>query len=412
LPILLLNFTVAGFTGFNRPSVHKIIKGNMPEERPQEQDSAPEPANSPAAEQPAAAVPPESKPPEPPAVTAEVVAEPAKPVTPKPATPPAPDNSVLIGERLQQFWQQVGPVVLVSGISVLRVLVSLLTNGLTLLEKKAPDQASTAPTVTGLLEKADPVVQKAKPFLAQLWQLWLKLLVWLRSVAPANWQRQLNSLTDNVLTAIMVGILLLVFWFWGLITPDQPPATRKVANRPPEVSRSARPKVTPAPQVASKPVRTAPSIAPSSAPSVAPSIAATPRPIPKPKPSPAAIPSPKPSPAAAPSSSPIAAAAKPTTEQTRLADLRTKFSKVANAYSDGLVQDVTLNPTTSRLRVQLKDKWYDLNASQQDQLAQGLLDSSASADFSKLELADTKNRLVARSPVVGSDVVILRRSLS
>jgi hypothetical protein len=313
---------------------------------------------------------------------------------------------VLIGERLQQFWQKVGPIILISGISVLRVLVSLLTNGLNLLETNAPEQASAAPTVAGLAEKADPVVQKAKPILAQLWQLWLKLLAWLRSVAPANWQRQLNSLTDNVLTAIMVGILLLVFWFWGLITPDQPPATRKVANRPPEVSRSARPKVTPTPQVASKPVRTAPSIAPSTAPSVAPSVAATPRPIPKPSP----VVSPKPSPSQITSSSPIAA--KPSTEQTRLADLRTKFSKVANAYGDGLVQDVTLNPTTSRLRVQLKDKWYDLNASQQDQLAQGLLNSSASADFSKLELADTKNRLVARSPVVGSDVVILRRSLS
>jgi hypothetical protein len=388
----------------------------MPEERPQEQDSASEPANSPAAEQPAAAATPESKPPEPPtqAVTAEVVAEPAKPVTPKPAAPPAPDNSVLIGERLQQFWQKVGPIVLISGISVLRVLVSLLTNGLNLLETNAPQQASAAPTVAGLAEKADPVVQKAKPILTQLWQLWLKLLAWLRSVAPANWQRQLNSLTDNVLTAIMVGILLLVFWFWGLITPDQPPATRKVANRPPEVSRSARPQVTPPPQVASKPVRTAPSIASSTAPSVAPSIAATPRPIPKPKPNPVASPksSPLPSPLPSPVASSSPMAAKPTTEQTRLADLRTQFNKVANAYGDGLVQEVTLNPTTSRLRVQLKDKWYDLNASQQDQLAQGLLDSSASADFSKLELADTKNRLLARSPVVGSDVVILRRSLA
>lgn len=384
----------------------------MPEERPQEQDSASESANSPAAEQPAAAAPPESIPPESPtqAVVAEVVAEPAKPVTPKPAAPPAPDDSVLIGERLQQIWQKVGPVVLVSGISALRVLVSLLTNGLNLLETKAPEQASAAPTVAGLVEKADPVVQKAKPILAQLWQLWLKLLAWLRSVAPANWQRQLNSLTDNVLTAIMVGILLLVFWFWGLITPDQPPATRKVANRPPEVSRSDRPKVTPAPQVSSKPVRTVPSTTPSVAPPVAPTLAATPRPIPKPKPSPVAIPSPKPIPSTTPSGSPMAA--KPSAEQAKLADLRTQFSKVANAYGDGLVQEVTLNPTTNRLRVQLKDKWYDLNASQQDQLAQGLFDRSASADFSKLELADTKNRLVARSPVVGSDVVILRRSLS
>jgi hypothetical protein len=381
----------------------------MSEERPQEQDSTTESTNTPAADQPATAAAPESTPtptPEPQAVAAEVVTE---PVPSKPAAPPTTDDSVLIGERLEQFWQKVGPVVLISSISALRVLVSLLTNGLSLLEKKAPQQASSAPTVDSLVQKADPVVQKAKPVLAQLWQLWLKLLAWLRSIAPANWQRQLNSLTDNVLTALMVGILLLVFWFWGLITPDQPPAARKAANRPPEMSRAARPQVTPAPQVASKPVRPKPvpsPVAPSVAPSVAPKIAATP----KPKPSPVVVPSPsiKPSPVASPS--PVVA--KPTSEKDKLADLRTTFNKVANAYGDGLVQEVTLNPSTSRLRVLLKDKWYDLSASQQDQLAQGLLESSTNADFSKLELADSKNRLVARSPVVGTDVVILRRSLS
>jgi hypothetical protein len=318
----------------------------------------------------------------------------------------------LIGERLQQFWQKAGPIVLVSGISVLRVLVSVLTSGLSFLEKTAPEEAKAAPTVAGLTEKADPVVQKAKPVLAQLWQLWLKLLQWVRSVVPENWRRQLNSLTDNVLTGLIVGALLLVFWFWGLITPDQSPAAaRTAAKRPPEMSRSARPSTRPqaqaTPQVARKPLRSVPSPAPS----VAPSIAAKPVPTPRPKPSPVAIPSPKPSPVAAPSPTPSLVAAKPSSEQARLADLRTKLAKVGNTYGDGLVQDLSISPSTGALRVQLKDKWYDLNATQQDQLAQELLQNSASADFSKLELADASNRLVARSPLVGTEVIILRRSL-
>jgi hypothetical protein len=395
----------------------------MPDERPPEQDPTTASANPPAPETPSEATPETAPPETPPAqpVAAEVVSTPAVPTsattgstassTPSttPTAPAAPDNSPLIGERLQQFWQKAGPIVLVSGISVLRVLVSVLTSGLSFLEKTAPEEAKAAPTVAGLTEKADPVVQKAKPVLTQLWQLWLKLLQWLRSVAPENWRRQLNSLTDNVLTGLIVGALLLVFWFWGLITPDQSPAAaRTAAKRPPEMSRSARPQAQATPQVARKPLRSVPSPAPS----VAPSIAAKPVPTPRPKPSPVAIPSPKPSPVAAPSPTPSPVAAKPSSEQARLADLRTKLAKVGNTYGDGLVQDLSVSPSTGSLRVQLKDKWYDLNATQQDQLAQELFQNSASADFSKLELADASNRLVARSPLVGTEVIILRRSLA
>jgi hypothetical protein len=167
--------------------------------------------------------------------------------------------------------------------------------------------------------------------------------------------------------------------------------------------------VAPSPKVAPK---VTPKVAATPKPSPTPKPIPSPSPKPSPKPSPVASPTVKPSPVASPSSTPLAKpspAPKVISAQDKLADLRTQLGKVAGGFGEGLVQDVTLNPTTNRLRVQLKDKWYDLGASQQDQLAQKLLESSVSADFSKLELADSQSRIVARSPIVGTEVVVLRR---
>jgi hypothetical protein len=64
-----------------------------------------------------------------------------------------------------------------------------------------------------------------------------------------------------------------------------------------------------------------------------------------------------------------------------------------------------------RLTVQLGDGWYELASAQQDGLANDLFKRSLKLKFEQLELADAAGKVLARSPVVGSKMVVLRRDL-
>jgi hypothetical protein len=64
----------------------------------------------------------------------------------------------------------------------------------------------------------------------------------------------------------------------------------------------------------------------------------------------------------------------------------------------------------SRLRLKLPDAWYKLGETQQNELAQQLWQRSQRFDFRKLEIQDAHNHLIARSPIVGNDMVVLRRT--
>ncbi|NJR39215.1 MAG: hypothetical protein HC781_10770 [Leptolyngbyaceae cyanobacterium CSU_1_4] len=76
-----------------------------------------------------------------------------------------------------------------------------------------------------------------------------------------------------------------------------------------------------------------------------------------------------------------------------------------------LIDWVRVNANKALLKVQLGDGWYGLDSAQQDQLANDLLKRSLKLQFSQLELADAAGQPLARSPVVGSKMVVLRRSL-
>jgi hypothetical protein len=64
-----------------------------------------------------------------------------------------------------------------------------------------------------------------------------------------------------------------------------------------------------------------------------------------------------------------------------------------------------------RLTVQLGDGWYELEFSQQDGLANDLFKRSLKLKFEQLELVDAAGKTLARSPVVGSKIVVLQRDL-
>lgn len=150
--------------------------------------------------------------------------------------------------------------------------------------------------------------------------------------------------------------------------------------------------------------------APEPAPEPSPEPIPTPAPEPAPEPSPEPIPMPSPEPE--PTSEPEVVAppeVELTPEQRLIASIQGEVVEVSNQYVTGLVESIQPNFRSSRLVVRVSDRWYFLSPKLQDQIANEVFARSQQLDFSKLELTDSQGRLVARNPVVGSTMVILKR---
>jgi len=98
-----------------------------------------------------------------------------------------------------------------------------------------------------------------------------------------------------------------------------------------------------------------------------------------------------------------------TDEQIAIAKIQTQVSEVANQFGEALLGSVQTNFKRGRLIVALNDGWYQLEPNQQTQLVSDLQNRSRSLNFKKLLVADAKNNLIARSPVTGDQVIILRK---
>lgn len=97
-----------------------------------------------------------------------------------------------------------------------------------------------------------------------------------------------------------------------------------------------------------------------------------------------------------------------TPEQIAIAKIQTQVSEVANQYGESLLGSVQTNFKRGRLIVALNDGWYQLDPQKQTQLVTDLQNRTRSLNFKKLLVADAQNHLIARSPVTGNEVIILR----
>jgi hypothetical protein len=100
-----------------------------------------------------------------------------------------------------------------------------------------------------------------------------------------------------------------------------------------------------------------------------------------------------------------------TPEQILIASIENQVNQLNRDYSQALIKSIKADFHRSFLQVQLNDAWYNLTTSQQDKFASKLLAEVKGLDFRILEIRDGTENLVARSPVVGSQMIILRRSL-
>ena len=92
--------------------------------------------------------------------------------------------------------------------------------------------------------------------------------------------------------------------------------------------------------------------------------------------------------------------------------IQAQMKKSTTKISPEIILSVRANFSASLLRVELNESWYDLSENKQNQMAQVLFDQAQNFDFTRIELIETSGKPLARSAVIGSNIVILNRTKS
>ena len=99
-----------------------------------------------------------------------------------------------------------------------------------------------------------------------------------------------------------------------------------------------------------------------------------------------------------------------TPEQNLVATLNKKISELVETYPQEFIEDVRINLPGSSLLVRVGNDWYDLDESERNSLGNEILERSRAFSFEKLELQDNLGTLVARSPVIGENIILIQDS--
>ena len=247
-------------------------------------------------------------------------------------------------------------------------------------------------TVVKLETETTADTQKKTNFLSR----WDGFLRTFRLFLPSNIS---NNVSDTLLTGIFAVIFVVTI---GITTFMFIPKSVEVATVPP-VEEVIPPKSVIEPEAEPTPVIE---------PEVIPTPIIEPEPTPTPVIEPEAIPTPVIETEATPT--PVVEL---TPEQTLLAGIENQFSDITIAVKNTkdkniisqLIKPLQANFRTSDLTVKISDVWYDLEKSQQDKLAADILQRSQELNFVHLEVVDFKNKVIARSPVVGNEMIIFNR---
>ncbi|MBE8992338.1 hypothetical protein [Nostoc sp. LEGE 12450] len=228
------------------------------------------------------------------------------------------------------------------------------------------------------LETAPPPGSEEKPsFLQQLQLRWGGLLRTIRLFLPSNLS---TKLSDTALTGIVTGIAVIIVWTTTTVFTGKP---TEIATVPPVEEVPA-----PTPTITTPPESVVPEPQPPQPPEE----------ITPPEPEPIPTPTPTPTPAI-----------ELTPEQALIAAIENQVAEISDRIASGLIKSIQANFRTSNLTVKISDDWYTLKESQQDKLAAEILQRSQELDFTHLEIIDSQDKLIARNPVVGTEMVIFKR---
>ncbi|MEA5508554.1 hypothetical protein VB715_02130 [Crocosphaera sp. UHCC 0190] len=209
-------------------------------------------------------------------------------------------------------------------------------------------------------EEKLPGIDGALPSFNRLQIWWDGVLGGIRSLFPTAISERLS---DWVITGVL-GVIIVAFLSTSVLLLPQPLSVSKIVQTPSEIPQ---PKVIETPPQLESP--------------------ALPEPI-----------------KLAPPPGP-----KLTPEQGLIAAIQQQVTELTNQYPTGLIGTIEANFLASRLIVTLGEQWYELPPKRQDTLANTILKRAQTLDFRKLEMIDDQGTLLARSPVVGDQIVILQR---
>ncbi len=236
------------------------------------------------------------------------------------------------------------------------------------------------------LETSPPPGTEATPsFWQRLETQWNRFLRQVRLFLPSNVS---NNLSDPVLTGILSVITVAVVWSTVTVVTKKP---TEVATVPPVEEVPV-----PTPTITIPPELTAPETIPEPIPET----------IPEPTPEPTPTPEPVPEPTPEPTPTPVI---KLTPEESLIAAIENQVAEISNRFASGLIQSIQANFRTSNLTVKIHDDWYTLPESEQKQLAAEILQRSQELDFTHLEIIDSQDKLIARNPVVGNEMIIFQQ---
>lgn len=191
-----------------------------------------------------------------------------------------------------------------------------------------------------------------------------------------------TKLSDTALTGIVTGIAVILVWTTTTVFTGKP---TEIATVPPVEEVPA-----PTPTITTPPE----SVVPEPQPPQPPEEITPPEPEPEPIPTPTLTPTP---------------AIELTPEQALIAAIENQVAEISDRIASGLIKSIQANFRTSNLIVKISDDWYTLKESQQDKLAAEILQRSQELDFTHLEIIDSQDKLIARNPVVGTEMVIFKR---
>lgn len=287
------------------------------------------------------------------------------PQIPKPAdsSPPVPPPSP---QRPPSGFKAVA-------IATLRSIIQLLEGVVETLEAEPipPSQTPAQVRIEGLGVERQPTVLS-------------QILAPIRALLPTALNQ---TLSDWGLTGAIALIVVMITWTTTSVLFPKPaevtqipsPATSEVSELPPAYLPPVSEVPTPAPEL--PPVTTEP-------PPILP-----PKEAPRPKPVPPVVETPP---------APL------TPEQTLIASIQSQVAQVTED-ADIPIASIQANFGASQLLVRISDEWYNITASRQDKLASQIFERGKELDFRTVEIADSQGNLLARSPVVGSRMIIVKR---
>ncbi|RQH17918.1 hypothetical protein [Okeania hirsuta] len=100
-----------------------------------------------------------------------------------------------------------------------------------------------------------------------------------------------------------------------------------------------------------------------------------------------------------------------TPEQILIVSIQNQIDDLTNEYGAGIIESLRVNFPSSLLIVELNNDWYDRTEEEQDKLVNQMFQEAQDLDFSNLQVMNSLGRVIARSSVINSEMIVLERSL-